>query len=83
MIYDKLINRDTQNQVKTCQELWSKCKMICSSINPLERIKYDENGCCVMSPIPTNTDHFKPIFEPLFSKRTPFTYNRYMIEVVI
>lgn len=69
-------------QPKTCQELWEKCRILCSTINPLDRIKYHANKYCIMSPIP-NTDSFKPLFEPLFSTRTSFSYYKNIVEVVI
>lgn len=69
-------------QPTTCQELWKRCNILCSTINPLDRIKYNTNGCCIMSPIP-NTDSFKPLFEPLFSSRTSFSYYQNIVEVVI
>lgn len=71
-----------EKQPKTCQELWRRCEVLCSSINPLERMKYQENGCCRMSPVPT-TDDFKPLFEPLFSRRTTFAFYKEVFHVVI
>jgi len=69
-------------QPKTCQELWRRCEVLCSSINPLERTKYQESGCCRMSPIPTSDD-FKLLFEPLFSRRTTFAFYKEVFHVVI
>jgi len=71
-----------ETQPKECQEMWKKCEVLCSSINPLERIKYQENGCCLMSPIPT-TDGFKLLYEPLFSRRTTFALYKEVFHVVI
>ncbi|XP_060863031.1 uncharacterized protein LOC132939719 [Metopolophium dirhodum] len=69
-----------ERQPKTCQELWRRCEVLCSSINPLERIKYQGSGCCRMSPIPT-TDDFKLLFEPLFSRRTTFAFYKEVFHV--
>lgn len=81
---DTNLNNDDTNskmQPKSCDELWNKCQILCSTINPLERIKYTQDGCCVTSPIPTGADYFKPI-EQSFSKKTTFSYYRDMVEVV-
>ncbi|XP_050059648.1 uncharacterized protein LOC114127714 isoform X2 [Aphis gossypii] len=65
-------DKTQKTQPRTCQELW-KSGVLCSSINPLERIKCFESGCCLMSPIPTTDDYkSKLLFEPLFSRRTSF-----------
>lgn len=72
-----------KTQPKTCQELW-RSGVLCSSINPLERIKCHESGCCLMSPIPTTDDFkFKQLFEPLFSRRTSFAIYKEVFKVVI
>lgn len=75
-------NQDTQTRPKNCQELRKKCNLVCSTNNPLDRIKYHDNGCCVISPIPTTFNYFQPICEPLFSKRTTFQYQNKVVEVV-
>jgi len=62
--------------------MWKKCEILCFSINSLERIKYQESGCCLMSPIPT-TDGFKLLFELLFSWRTTFTLYNEVFHVVV
>jgi len=73
-----------ETQPKECQELWKKREVLCSSINPLERIKYQESGCCLMSPIPTIDGHgFKLLFEPLFSRRTTFALYKEVFHVVV
>lgn len=84
IFYKKILNSDKYNKIqpKTCQELWKRCRILCSTINPLDRIKYHANGCCIMSPIP-NTGSFQPLFEPLFSNRTSFSYYQNIVEVVI
>jgi len=71
-----------RKHTKDCQEKWKTCEVLCSSIYPLERIKYQESGCCLMSPIP-NTDGFKLLFEPLFSRRTTFALYKEVFHVVI
>lgn len=82
IFYEQLNSDKYKMQPKTCQELWKKCRILCSTINPLDRIKYYAKGCCIMSPIP-NTDSFKPLYEPLFSSRTSFSYYQNKIAVVI
>lgn len=71
-----------KTQPKTCQELWRRCEVLGSSINPLERIKYQESGCCLLSPIPT-IDGFKLLSEPLFSRRTTFALYKEVFHVVM
>lgn len=77
------INNDIQKRPTNCQEMKNKCNLLCSTNNPIDRVKYYENGCCVVSPIPTTVDSFKPFVEPLFSKRTSFQYQDTVVEVVI
>ncbi|CAH1737598.1 unnamed protein product [Aphis gossypii] len=74
-------DKTQKTQPRTCQELW-KSGVLCSSINPLERIKCFESGCCLMSPIPTTDDYkSKLLFEPLFSRRTSFAIYKEVFKV--
>lgn len=83
----KICNFSSKNEIqihpKTCQEVWKRCQLLCSSIHPLNRIKNYKNACCIVSPIPTTVDRFKPFFEPKFSRRTTFSYYHKIIEVVL
>lgn len=81
-IYDFGSKNETKLQPKTCQEVWKRCQLLCSSMNPLNRIKNHKNACCIVSPIPTTADNFQPFFEPKFSRRTTFSYYHKIIEVV-